>query len=66
MGKRRNKKNKTELKKAGMRYSANKNSWYYHETKYRKNNKKMWNMDEIRDNFSSEIIKNTAKQMCLA
>ena len=49
-----------------MNFSSNKNAWYYHETKYRKKNKKVWNMDEIRDSFGSEIIKNTAKQACLA
>ena len=52
-------KNKIELKKAGMRYSLNKNAWYYHETEYRKKNKKMWDMDEIRDNFGSEIIRSS-------
>lgn len=45
------------LKAAGLKFSGNKKSWYYHEDAYRKRSKKSFSMDDIRNLHGSEEIK---------
>jgi len=50
--------NRTELKIAGFIFSPNKIAWYWHSGDYSKKNGKKLSLDEIRNLYGSEEIKN--------
>lgn len=54
------------LKKAGMKFSGNKKAWYYHEDTYKKNNSKMFSLDQLRNMHGTECIQNKAGYMIAA
>jgi len=51
---------KETLKDAGFRWSKNKSAWFYAPDGYRKQTKKVFEMDEIRGMFGSQVV---AKQV---
>ena len=48
---------KDRIKKAGFKWSKNKNAWYWHPEGYIKRDKKVWKLNEIRNAFGYEVIK---------
>ena len=46
------------LKCLKFRFSKSKAAWYYHTDGYRKNNSKVYSLDEIRDLYGSETVVN--------
>lgn len=50
--------NRETLKELHFKYSKNKNAWYFHEEGYRKTSRKSFSLDEIRDLWGSEKIRN--------
>jgi len=49
---------KEELKDMGFRWSANKLSWYLAPDGYRRRNRKKYTMDDIRNMYGSQEVKN--------
>ena len=49
---------KDEIKDLKFRWSSNKLAWYYHEGQFRKKSKNNYSLDELRQQFGSEIIEN--------
>ena len=45
-----------ELKKAGYKFSGNKQAWYWHEEGYHKFGKKKYSLDEIRGMYGSRQV----------
>lgn len=50
--------NRETLKELHFKYSKNKSAWYFHEEGYRKLSRKSFSLDEIRDLWGSEKIRN--------
>jgi hypothetical protein len=44
---------RTELKNMGFKWANKKKAWYYHEGQYQKETRRSWDLDEIRNKFSS-------------
>lgn len=49
---------KDEIKELKFKWSPNKLAWYYHEGQFRKKSKNNYSLDELREQFGSEIIEN--------
>lgn len=47
-----------QLKALGFKYAAKKKAWCWHSGEYKKRHKKEMNMNDIRNMYGSEIIKN--------
>lgn len=52
---------KDELKKLNFKFSAKKAAWYFHEGDYHKRNGKVYNMDDLRNMWSSTQYENEQK-----
>ncbi len=51
---------RTILKELKFRYSKSKSAWYYHNEGYKKYHNKIYSLDEIRDLYGSETVRNTS------
>lgn len=54
------KEHKDIIKSTGARYSKNKKCWYYHMEPYRKRSKRKISLEEIREMYGSELLKDEA------
>lgn len=54
------------LKGFGLKFSGNKQAWYYHEGGYKRRHAKDYSLDDIRDMHKSEDIPTNAKDKFLA
>ena len=50
---------KDELKSAGFKWAKNKKMWYWHNGEYKKMSKKRYSINDIRNKYGSEKIKNS-------
>jgi hypothetical protein len=53
---------KEELKALGFRFSSNKLSWYLAPRDYKKQSRKSYNMDDLRDMFGSKTVDTSHKE----
>ena len=52
---------KNELKAADFKWARNKKMWYWHNGEYKKKSKKKYSINDIRNKYGSEKIKNSNK-----
>ena len=57
---------KDDLKEAGFKFSKNKIAWYWHAAGYRKMSSRQFSMDDIRESFGSEVVKEREEQLRVA
>lgn len=56
---------KVKLKAAGFKWSKNKKAWYWHPAGYKKFSKKKFSLDEIRDLYGSQKVKEQEETQAL-
>ncbi len=49
---------RTELKGIGFKWAGKKKAWYFHEGEYKKETRRNWDLNEIRNRFSSYTLNN--------
>lgn len=49
---------KDQIKELKFRWSPNKSAWYFHEGGYRKKSKNNYNLDELKEMFGNQKVKN--------
>ncbi len=54
---------KNEIKNAGLKFSGKKKMWYWHPEGYKRNHRKNFSIDEIRQIHGSKIVKDSNKRL---
>lgn len=53
---------RAELKNMGFKWANKKKAWYFHEGEYKKETRRNWDLNEIRDKFSAFTLENSISQ----